>query len=1302
MNSSENIFSVQGNKYLASISSSFSATKLDIGISERVALMKKLNWLIKLKGDGNCISFDYCRMRFYGPELSYVRTVCLNLDTLETSFPDGKGDVWVHPLGTFLSIMQTPTHGILQLDFRLTKSKTQTWGYNIPEESGLVRSSGDVQLNAPCDSVSSLERSTPSPSPSPSMSPFLVPQEDTRLKEQKWAFQPAEHANYFTRMVHLMLSRGPELREVFCILDRGNKGYLNIADLEAAVKDIENPEIKCQFTPLAIVRMVADADPVNIDRVRFSDFFTFLVFPIGDEQLSIDQYLLVWMRMAQFRIDDQIQTLMNVGNTGDELAGHMSLASDANSACRVRSGRQLLSQNWQDEQVETCNISSPIAPKKYRRKSQIGVTMALKEIEQHSEHVQSPAVNAPKSCAATMSVLEIREYLAKASADAQSDITIDAVQGDQSRELMATKLASLLTSSSSEPKLVPPILEGSREPISSTREQSSPASEEPRTAADVEVDYLRRGTVAQLKILKIKAAERAIATAAATAKAKSAIRIVQHAEDMKMPKLVTGETLVNRCTECVLALCAGKTLQEVKHDATLCRRGSIYLTSFRLCFVADRTLTAAEEGVPILTNFLETSLGSIMRIEFQQDESHGFHVGVECKDHRSIHISFPQEKGTTFAELFAGVIHRYAFWESVTKSHAFTAAAAFKNTDKFSENNEYYGKSDRKQSDPRSSQRNGQSVSNFDGWKAFIPEEEFARQGLLRDRPRASTIRASAGDRFDTTSLSTPSLSLSFRPRGLSRVASKDADRMWEQVDSASSAASTSNGPWRLWKDDYTLVQSYPSAFLVPSELSDEEVAHAAHYRSAHRMPAVTWGAPNGAVLARSSQPMSGITHSRSLADKLLLNILRTKGSLHSEQEQERPSKFYIIDCRSKLAANANAALGKGVEDDKKLVRTRVIFCGIANIHTMRESYAALGKLLTPGCSIAHRMIQLPVSLLSSIRRGLGWTGLMGRSNSEATHENRESLHIGEEDEALGELHRHQAAGNSAHFKGADLDPNADAEEMHHHLSVDFGARLEETGWLNHVRTVLSSAVMVATKLHKEQSSVLVHCSDGWDRTAQVCATAQLLLDPFYRTLQGFFVLIEKDWLGFGHKFQSRTGHGINFSKGNDHQLKEVSPVFLQWLDVVWQVMVQFPQQFEYNDKLLIFIADSLHACNSGTFLGNSEWERRCQLQCDTKTSSLWTIVMGSKNAFLNPAFQQCPYPLWPNSKHVYLWERLHCRYIAEYHPRTQTGCIWNDEGCLGRFTSDDNRSKVTVASAEKHDTCLDRDEVFDPIPAAA
>jgi len=52
------------------------------------------------------------------------------------------------------------------------------------------------------------------------------------------------------------------------------------------------------------------------------------------------------------------------------------------------------------------------------------------------------------------------------------------------------------------------------------------------------------------------------------------------------------------------------------------------------------------------------------------------------------------------------------------------------------------------------------------------------------------------------------------------------------------------------------------------------------------------------------------------------------------------------------------------------------------------------------------------------------------------------------------------------------------------------------------------------------KTSVVVHCSDGWDRTAQLTSLSLLMLDGYYRTIRGFEVLVEKEWLSFGHRFQ--------------------------------------------------------------------------------------------------------------------------------------------------------------------------------------
>ena len=118
---------------------------------------------------------------------------------------------------------------------------------------------------------------------------------------------------------------------------------------------------------------------------------------------------------------------------------------------------------------------------------------------------------------------------------------------------------------------------------------------------------------------------------------------------------------------------------------------------------------------------------------------------------------------------------------------------------------------------------------------------------------------------------------------------------------------------------------------------------------------------------------------------------------------------------------------------------------------------------------------------------------------------------------------------------------------------------MEGTQWLYNISQLLQTAVEVAVAIHDQARPVLVHCSDGWDRTTQVVTLAELILDPYYRTIEGFQVLVEREWLSFGHKFGDR-----NNVDG------EQSPVFLQWLDCVYQVTIQYPTSFEFNGNFLV------------------------------------------------------------------------------------------------------------------------------------
>lgn len=152
--------------------------------------------------------------------------------------------------------------------------------------------------------------------------------------------------------------------------------------------------------------------------------------------------------------------------------------------------------------------------------------------------------------------------------------------------------------------------------------------------------------------------------------------------------------------------------------------------------------------------------------------------------------------------------------------------------------------------------------------------------------------------------------------------------------------------------------------------------------------------------------------------------------------------------------------------------------------------------------------------------------------------------------------------------------------------SDDFYKGLSDSKWLNHVSSVLVGSVKIVNTLINEECSVLTHCSDGWDRTAQLSATSEFLLDPFYRTFKGFALVIEKEFCNFGFKFNDRCGHGKKWPSN------EWSPIFIQWLDVIHQIQLQFPDEIEFNEDFLCFIAENIHNCLYGNFLYNTAKDR--------------------------------------------------------------------------------------------------------------
>uniref|UniRef100_A0A8C8HSU6 phosphatidylinositol-3,5-bisphosphate 3-phosphatase n=1 Tax=Oncorhynchus tshawytscha TaxID=74940 RepID=A0A8C8HSU6_ONCTS len=370
---------------------------------------------------------------------------------------------------------------------------------------------------------------------------------------------------------------------------------------------------------------------------------------------------------------------------------------------------------------------------------------------------------------------------------------------------------------------------------------------------------------------------------------------------------------------------------------------------------------------------------------------------------------------------------------------------------------------------------------------------------------------------------------------------------------------------------NYKLCSSYPQKLLVPVWITDKELESVGSFRSSKRIPVVVYRHQrNGAVIARCSQPEISWWGWRNTEDEYLVTSIakaclmdpgarvtcgaaacsrpRGEGPDSSDGDFDSsltrcsgpdanaaPQKLLILDARSYTAAVANRAKGGGCECEEYYPNCEVMFMGMANIHSIRNSFQSLRTV----CS------QIP-------------------------------------------------------------DPG------------NWLSALESTRWLQHLSVMLKAATLVCSAVEREGRPVLVHCSDGWDRTPQIVALAKILLDPFYRTLEGFQVLVETEWLDYGHKFGDRCGH-----QESAEDVSEQCPVFLQWLDCVHQLLKQFPCFFEFNEAFLVKLVQHTYSCLYGTFLCNNGREREAR-NIYKRTCSIWSLLRTGNKNFQNFLYIPC------------------------------------------------------------------------------
>jgi len=388
-----------------------------------------------------------------------------------------------------------------------------------------------------------------------------------------------------------------------------------------------------------------------------------------------------------------------------------------------------------------------------------------------------------------------------------------------------------------------------------------------------------------------------------------------------------------------------------------------------------------------------------------------------------------------------------------------------------------------------------------------------------------------------------------------------------------------------IQQDHFNLCGSYPRVIVVPSGVPDADVVASSKFRSKSRLPVVSWVHPQSkAVLARCAQPLRGVSNAVCQADERLVRAIM---NVTNPMEVPIPSQtgfsnFFSSDPEP-LRKLQTCAPG-----EYEPTRNYVIMDARSQIASMGNQVLGKGT---------ENPINYPGSILVFL--------------------------------SIDNIHVVRNCFNKI-FEIASREYSA----------ACLYRSISDCGWLKQIVSVLTASITVVKALEDNGLSVLTHCSDGWDRTAQMCSMAMLLMDPYYRTLDGFAVLIEKEWCAFGHKFRDRCGNCTHIDE------QEYSPIFVLWIDCVWQVMNQFPAAFEFNDLFLVSLLDEVTSGYSSTFLFNS-FKAREKHKATQVSVSVWSILFQKRNLFSNGSFQPSRCTIVPkvSPKYIRFWDRYYLRH---------------------------------------------------------